>query len=272
LDNLVHTYDPKSNADQAALAFSAWREGKMSELSTVNLTISSGILASRNVSSFVQAALIAAVVSAPFSWPTFSEPPWTARAVFFASLITVLSTVASASQQSIALYRLGQHCESLKLLHKLLQSCARDGSASRLQKYMWQMPVMLLNISVASLIVGLLILIWDRAAKTPAWDDDVKVSDTKSFTCVGTYHEVKIAFVASLAGHFAFANYAVGAMAINTEKQTDASTQTPKAQPMSTAKSPSVQSAAVSANNAVQGNKWVLLWTRRRSTLGILLL
>ena len=136
-----------------------------------------------------QAALIAVVVSAAFSWPTVTESPWTVKAVFYASLALALSTVASASQQSTALYRFGQHSDGLKILHNLLARPRRqsegskvEGSelvASKMQLYVWQMPVMLLNISITLLIVGLFILIWDRAAhaaRSSSWSDDLSVS------------------------------------------------------------------------------------------------
>ncbi|KAF2629942.1 hypothetical protein BU25DRAFT_307513, partial [Macroventuria anomochaeta] len=161
-----------------------WRDGKLSELNAVNVT----------------AALIAAVVSAAFSWPTISESPWTARAVLYASLILSLSTVASASQQSIALYRYGAHPQGLEMLQEMLASKKRDrpaSTASKLQTYVWQMPVMLLNISISLLIVGLFILIWDRAAQVVDWTDDMK-----------------IALVTSIVGIFALVNYVVGAVAL----------------------------------------------------------
>lgn len=68
------------------------------------------------------------------------------------------------------------------MLHALLESRTRRNSASRLQVYVWQMPVMLLNISIALLMVGLLILIWDRAADTAAWNDDMKVRAVIAFS------------------------------------------------------------------------------------------
>jgi hypothetical protein len=41
--------------------------------------------------------------------------------------------------------------------------------------YIWQLPVMMLNISIWLLLIGLLILIWDRAASSGIWGGDTKV-------------------------------------------------------------------------------------------------
>jgi hypothetical protein len=122
--------------------------------------------------------LVAAVVSSAFSWPTIQTSPWTAKATFYATLFVSLCSVATASQQSIALNRYGRHPAGLKLLQARLKQ--RSGSASGnkanfLQLYVWQMPVMLLNVSIALFLIGLVILLWAAAAQSPAWDADMKV-------------------------------------------------------------------------------------------------
>ncbi|KAK6340649.1 hypothetical protein TWF696_008973 [Orbilia brochopaga] len=159
---------------------SQWRRAKVAELGAVN----------------VVGALIAAVVSSAFTWPATTQAPWTVLATFYSALILSLVAVSTGSQQSIALYRLGESKNALKKLQELL-SCTTDATAVRrptsMQKYLWQIPVMLLNVSVLVFLVGLVILIWERAADMPSWDDDMK-----------------IAFVASLAGVFGLGNYLVG--------------------------------------------------------------
>jgi nitrogen fixation-related uncharacterized protein len=85
-----------------------------------------------------------------------------------------LCAVAAGSQQSIALNRYGQHQDGLEALQKLLRSDV-TGSSRRLQLYVWQLPVMLLNISIALFLIGLVILMWARASSSPGWDDDMKV-------------------------------------------------------------------------------------------------
>ncbi|KAE8863119.1 hypothetical protein PTNB73_06326 [Pyrenophora teres f. teres] len=135
-----------------------WRVDKLQELSVVNVT----------------AALIASVVSGAFSWPMVDEAPWTAKASFYSTLFISLSAVAAGAQQSIALDRYGQHPEGIRQLQELLRG-GSSGSVSWLQLYVWQLPIMLLNISIVLFLVGLLILIWARAAHSAAWDDDMKV-------------------------------------------------------------------------------------------------
>ena len=121
----------------------------------------------------VQAALIAAVVSAAFSWPAIDSAPWTAKAAFYATLILSLVAVSIGSQQSIALARFGGQKNGLKKLQDLLKN--REGTASGRQLYLWQLPVMILNISILGFLIGLLIIVWNQAANSPAWDDDMKV-------------------------------------------------------------------------------------------------
>jgi hypothetical protein len=133
-----------------------------------------------------QAALIAGVVSSAFSWPTIEDAPWTAKALLYSSLTLSLASIAAGSQQSIALHRLGEHEVSQKVLRDLLSKPAGDSDnengkprkvrASRLQNNKWQMPVMLLNVSILFMLVSLFIIIWDRAASYPSSDDEMKVT------------------------------------------------------------------------------------------------
>ncbi|EXA53644.1 hypothetical protein FOVG_01380 [Fusarium oxysporum f. sp. pisi HDV247] len=140
-----------------------WRKSILSELTVVNIT----------------GALIAAVVSSAFSWPTIDDSPWTTRALFYSALILSLVSVSAGSQQSIALYRLGGHDIGLTTLRTLLKGSGKQG-ASKLQLYVWQMPIMLLNVSILLFVIGLMILIWDRAAMQSSWDQDPKVQDFTS--------------------------------------------------------------------------------------------
>lgn len=155
---------------------SQWRADKIQELSVVNTTVRqySTLLETTCQADRDQAALIAGVVSGTFSWSTIDLAPWTAKAMFYCTLFVSLSAVATGSQQSIALNRYGQHQEGLKSLQQLLTD-SKTGKPSQMQKYVWQLPVMLLNISIALFLIGLAILIWDRAASSPAWDADMKV-------------------------------------------------------------------------------------------------
>jgi hypothetical protein len=121
-----------------------------------------------------QAALIAAVVSAAFSWPAIDSSPWTAKAAFYGSLILSLGAVAIGSQQSITLSRLGGQQDGLSELKKLLQN--NKSTVSRRQLYIWQLPVMILNVSILLFLIGLFVVIWNQAVEHLSWDDDMKVS------------------------------------------------------------------------------------------------
>ncbi|KAI1124843.1 hypothetical protein F5Y10DRAFT_248379 [Nemania abortiva] len=177
-----HFLEDESNGNK-------WRDSKLSELTVVNIT----------------GALIASVVSSVFSWSTIEHAPWTAKALFYSTLFMSLTSVAAGSQQSIALYRLGGHEEGLKLLKKLLSNSptsdneknSRKVKPSAIQLYVWQMPIMVLNVSISLFLIGVAIVVWDRAAQQPSWNDDTK-----------------IAFVASLAGFCALTNYIMGSFFI----------------------------------------------------------
>ena len=111
------------------------------------------------------------------------EAPWTAKASFYSTIFMSLSAVAAGSQQSIALDRYGQHPEGLRQLQELLKG-GSAGSVSWLQLYVWQLPIMLLNISIVLFLAGLSILIWARAAHSPVWDDEMKVC-----TSISLFHD-----------------------------------------------------------------------------------
>ncbi|EUC44639.1 hypothetical protein COCMIDRAFT_76143, partial [Bipolaris oryzae ATCC 44560] len=135
-----------------------WRSSKLSELTVVIIT----------------GALIAGVVSSAFSWPTINDAPWTAKALLYSALILSLTSISIGTQQSIALYRIGGHEDGLETLQALLKS-PRGKNASKLQLYIWQVPVMMLNIAILVFLIGLMVLIWARAAEQPSWDQDMRV-------------------------------------------------------------------------------------------------
>lgn len=128
-----------------------------------------------------KAALVAAVASAALSWQDIASAPWTVFATFYISLILSFTAISIGTQQSIVLLRLGSHPEGLKELQDLLKqgpprAAGAQPRARRVQLYLWQLPVMLLNISILVFIIGVLILIWARAAAGARWNGDMKVS------------------------------------------------------------------------------------------------
>jgi hypothetical protein len=161
-------------SDTGGTLASQWRDDKIQELSVVNVTVSKDIMLIEYRTDRHQAALIAGVVSSAFSWPTIEPAPWTAKAVIYCTLFLSLSALTTGSQQSIVLTRYGRHQEGLEDLKRLLGG-KTDGEAKRAQEYVWQLPVLLLNVSIGLFVIGLMILIWARAASSPDWDDDMKV-------------------------------------------------------------------------------------------------
>lgn len=88
-------------------------------------------------------------------------------------MVSFLS-VYSAAQQSVALFRKGTSREILLWLRHWLGNL-RTRKAGWVAPFVWQVPMMLLNISLVLFLLGLFIGIWCLAAVTPGWDDDTKV-------------------------------------------------------------------------------------------------
>jgi hypothetical protein len=149
----------------------AWTKARTSELDVVNITVRPLCIyyLILNFTNLSQSALIAAVISGAFSWPTIEAAPWTSKGCFYSAIILALTAIFTGSQQSIALHRIGGRSASRLRQH------LNDRKDIHLVAYVWQIPVMMLNISIWMLLVGLLILIWDRAASSKIWGGDTKV-------------------------------------------------------------------------------------------------
>lgn len=116
-----------------------------------------------------QGALIAAIVASVFSWPTIISSPWTAKACFYTTLYLSLFAVTCGFQQNITLVRYGKDAEGVAMLQKLLRS-TNGKSAGRLHLFVWQIPIMLVNFSIMSFLMGLSILIWDQTTTSVKTD------------------------------------------------------------------------------------------------------
>ena len=99
-----------------------------------------------------------------------------------------LTSICTSTQLSIALYRLGSSPEALRRLRELLgrKTDRHPGlyEPRSSQVYIWQVPSMLLNISIQLFILGLTVLIWTVAARV-GWGDDMKVSCVSLKQCLG---------------------------------------------------------------------------------------
>lgn len=112
------------------------------------------------------------ITASAFSWPIVQSSSWTIQAIWYSSIIVSLTSVSTATQQSVAIYRLASLPEGLQKIRQLL---GRDGDATLgivqpqlWQLYIWQIPHLMLNTSIYLFVAGLLVLLWD-AAKAQAY-------------------------------------------------------------------------------------------------------
>ena len=82
--------------------------------------------------------------------------------------------VSSGTQQYVTLSRI--RGERLRVFQALLRG---DRAIQSHHLYVWQMPIMLLSFSIWYLLIGLLILIYARAAASSPWGPDVKVTQIR---------------------------------------------------------------------------------------------
>ncbi|KIW85890.1 hypothetical protein Z517_01283 [Fonsecaea pedrosoi CBS 271.37] len=141
-----------------------WRESKLAELNYVGLT----------------SALVTSAFASAIGWQTVNLIPYV-LGIWFGGLILVLTSIFIATAQSIAVYRLTTSDEGLDELAGLLGNNPQDPGSSqprRFQVLAWQMPVMLLNLSITLFLIGLLCQIFNSYTMTRK---DVKVgSDPQS--------------------------------------------------------------------------------------------
>ncbi|KAI1867024.1 hypothetical protein JX265_007600 [Neoarthrinium moseri] len=131
-------------ADQAERT-RAWKDAKVAELSSLAVT----------------SALIAGAVSGSLSWTAVGDlfPP--VRGLFLGSLIIVLASISVANQQSTALYRLGCNTSGIERLRNSLGRLeGQQLKASKLQVLIWQVPSLLLIVSIFLFGLGLNLQIW----------------------------------------------------------------------------------------------------------------
>jgi hypothetical protein len=108
-----------------------------------------------------QSALISGVFASAFSWYNITPQPDIVRGLWYSGLVLSLLSITIAMQQSVALYRLGSNREGLIKLQALLSYKVSGAAKPRyLQIYVWQTPVMLLNVSILLFLIGLLTLVY----------------------------------------------------------------------------------------------------------------
>jgi len=90
-----------------------------------------------------------------------------------------LTSICLATQQGVALNRISGYANSLERLRAMLGTDSSPVSNSTTpnwdQLYVWQTPIMLLNVSVILFIVGLIIMVFDELARDLWSERSIKV-------------------------------------------------------------------------------------------------
>lgn len=90
-----------------------------------------------------------------------------------------LTSICLATQQGVALNRISGYVNSLERLRAMLGTDSSPASTSTTphwdQLYVWQTPIMLLNVSVILFIVGLIIMVFDELARNLWSERSIKV-------------------------------------------------------------------------------------------------
>ena len=105
------------------------------------------------------------------------EAPWTVPAAFYSALVLSLASVGTGLSLSIYLYRLGESRKSMMALQVLFREELSTGGyrLKYRQLYALRTPFLLLEGALVAFFVGLMILVYDRAAAVGSWQSDVKV-------------------------------------------------------------------------------------------------
>ncbi len=132
---------------------------------------------------------MAAVVSAAFSWQPFEQIPWATAGLWHGALLMNLTSICLATQQGVSLNRLSGYGDGLSRIRRMLGSRA-DGLANSIavpywdQLYVWQTPIMLLNVSIVLFIVGVVIKLFDNLWNAVLSDQAVKVRGLNKTPCL----------------------------------------------------------------------------------------
>ena len=127
-----------------------------------------------------ESALVAGVVATAFTWPSLASSGWTVKAIWYSGLVLALTSIATAAEQAVALYRVATHPSGLFILRNLLSKDHEtiDGQVEPelWQLYVWQIPVSFLGGSVYLFLAGLAVMLWDAGR---ALDLEWSKGDTK---------------------------------------------------------------------------------------------
>lgn len=99
----------------------------------------------------------------------------------------VLTAISTATMQTVVLNRLISHPDGLNNIRAVLSGqpvasavATKQVQPKRLQVYVWQIPLKLLNSSIYLFLIGLLALVWEAAARS---GKELGHRDTKVSSC-----------------------------------------------------------------------------------------
>lgn len=109
-----------------------------------------------------------------------SEAPVGTIAAWYTALLFSVMSIFMATQFSSLLSKITSHKNGIKLVRGMLKSSKPSQGSSKKQAFVWQTPIMFLQLSILLFIGGLMTLIFKRAVdqgrKGGLWTKDGKVS------------------------------------------------------------------------------------------------
>lgn len=115
----------------------------------------------------MQCALVTGAVVQALTWPQVQTPSQLPSSLWYGSLVLSLAAICLATQQSIALNRISSYKDYTSRIRSLLgqEIVSEDNDKSKtwvprkLQLYVWQASIMLLNFGILLFVIGLGIMI-----------------------------------------------------------------------------------------------------------------
>lgn len=152
-----------------------WKDSMQQELSMIGVTVGSyfdtQIFSHTKIQCLPnKGALVGSVVAASIAWSNAAtQAGWAIVALWYIALVIALMAVSSATLQTVTLNRLISRPDGLSDIRVMLSgkpptAAAQSVQPKRLQIYIWQIPLKLLNSSIYLFLVGLLALLWEAAA------------------------------------------------------------------------------------------------------------
>lgn len=130
-----------------------------------------------------QAALLSSVIAGAFSWPPVANAHWLVQGLWYSSITLSLASIATATEQAVALSRIVCHPNGLANLRDVLGKPANEIQVThnhmyeprKLQLYIWHLPLAMLNASIYLFLLGLFAYLLGNVFRPREDGVDVKV-------------------------------------------------------------------------------------------------